>query len=229
VETVRVDLIKDVILHVPRLESALRGGNARLRLINEGWGVAREGTLHLAYAIESRPNHFQVVQRETFAIPLLDDEYVVDLNGRMPPITKWKKVFGGERELRLFATFRYMSDESVFNVETFSTSVFTGTEGGGSIGPAATYLVVLPLVSSTIPQILPLSDCVAPRSATKVLFSFTSPQSARFFLKLRLQSTEGIFLEDNVQVDVLVPRFEYVSKTRTKELFTGATRAGGCT
>ena len=242
---IRIDVsevtpINDLILHVPNVEFALRPGKAKLQLLNEGWGKASDGVLDVSYvrplksSANPPTNGYEVVGKGQFKVPDLDDQATIDIQSTLPPLSSWeKRDRDGETgkevdaELVLLGTFSYTTENHEKRVETFHTRVYTQINGGGNIGPYAAWNVKLPPAATTTSITLPTSECIAAGSATAVAMRFTADRSASYKLTVSIESAAGSVLQSRLNLDVLVPRVEHVSKEHTKQFLTDKTP--GCT
>jgi hypothetical protein len=240
IDVSQVTPINELILHVPNVEFALRPGNAKLQLLNEGWGKALNGLLDVAYVrpLQAHANQpvdqYAVVSKAQFKVPTLDDQVTIDIGSTLPPLSNWAKSdrnrgLGKEvdAELTLLGTFSYTSEKREKKVETFSTTIYTQINGGGNIGPFAEWNVSLPLAATSTSITLPTSECIAAGSAAAVAVRFTAERSARYKLTVSVESATGSILRSPLTVDVLVPRVEHVSKEHTKQFLKNKTQ--GCT
>jgi hypothetical protein len=233
-EAVEIRLINDVILKVPNIDSALT--DARLTLINEGWGRATHPILEIRFARPLEGDQYVVVGQKVFTLDTFDESAVVDLGPSLPPLSKWRHrsdFMPDERcsvdgYLEALGRLRYSDDMGIGRIETFRTIVSNCGGGGGNVFPSAYFNITLPYEKDGYPIYTTVSDCVAQKSADQLVVKLTTKRSAHFRLKFTLTATSGVTVENVADVDILVPRREYTSPYREGEFFKAANK-DGCT
>lgn len=234
-EAVEIRLLNDVILHVPDIESATME-HAELKIVNEGWGKAKHPTLDLRFARPIGGDKYVVVGQKMFDLDSFDAGTDIELGPYLPPPSKWQHRSGFTASdsckvdgyLAALGCLRYTDDEGIERLETFRTGVHRCIGGGGNILPSAYYNVTLPYEKDEYPVVTVVSNCIAPKSADKLVIRLTAKRSSHFRLKFTLTSTSGITLERLADVEILVPRFEHQLYSRDGEFFEGRSKTG-CT
>ena len=107
--------------------------------------------------------------------------------------------------LNIVGEVEYDTESDGHRVVRFRSVIYFNQFGPGRINPSFRYNVILPLEEKFYPFTVPLSQCVAGRSADNFLIGFLSRKSAQFDLTLTLKSTDGVVLSKRVVLSIVVP------------------------
>jgi hypothetical protein len=223
--------IREVILNVTTGDSVDEGQTDAgiLHINNEGWGRARTPLLDIIY-VSNLGTRYSIVGKATSTLADLDDNATVNLNGTLPPFDRWARTQYCEGVIIGLATLKYKDDDGAERFETFRFHLnhHCRLGGGGNIFPSVFYNVQLPETKSEFPIFTSLADCIAAKSADRLVIRLFAPKSANYKLDFSLSSTSGVELERKVDIDILVARAQLTTVRHDGQFFPDGNRAG-CT
>jgi hypothetical protein len=231
-EAVEITLINEFIINVPEIDGAT-AQNTQLRIVNEGWGRARNPKLELRFARALSRDEYLVLGEKTFTVADIDEGVEINIGPDLPPVSQWQtpthmsaKEAAKNRYLELLGRLSYVDEAGTSQTETFRATVFATGSGGGALFPSAAFNIVLPTEKDAYPLFTTLANCISPKSADELAVRLTTKRSARYNLKFTLTSTSGVRVENSAIVDILVPRFEHTSNYREGAFFKSSKNAG---
>ncbi len=231
-EAVEITPINEFIIDVPEIDGATLQ-NTDLKIVNEGWGHARNPKLDLRFARPMSRDEYVVVGERTLTLADIDDGVEINIGPYLPPMSQWQaptrmspKEADKNRYLELLGCLTYADETGTPQTETFRATVYATGSGGGAMFPSAAFNIVLPTEKSAYPLFTSLANCISPKSADELVVRLTTKRSARYKLKFTLTSTSGVTVENSAVVDILVPRFATTSPYREGEFFKSSKNAG---
>jgi len=167
---------------------------------------------------------YSVVAERIFELDSFDDERQVDLAPMLSPLPTWDR-------LKLIGRLTYKDQAQSLQTETFRTDMYyKPCCGAGAFGPSSLYNLMLPLDTREYPVYVPISNCVASKSADVFIIQVSAERSARFHVKFTLSASTSTPLEQVATVDVLVPRvirpYSHFDRVKVERYLE---RKSGCT
>ena len=130
--------------------------------------------------------------------------------------------------LNVIGQLAFETQRGEARLTNFRAKIYFSTFGPGRVNPSYKYNVSLPEDVTGFPITVPLSQCVAGRSADNFLMAFNSPKSARYEMNINVTSTDGVALSKRVVLHTLVSRNYGLARPTKTDSFFRASREG-CT
>jgi hypothetical protein len=130
--------------------------------------------------------------------------------------------------LNVIGQIAFETERGESRLANFRARVYFNSFGPGRVNPSYKYNVYLPDDVRDFPITIPLSQCVARRSADNFLMAFNSRRSTRYDLTIDVRSTDDVVLTKRVVLHTMVSR-NYGLATPTQIYSFFDTALQGCT
>jgi hypothetical protein len=149
-EALEITLINEFIIDVPEIDDATPQ-NTQLRIVNEGWGHARDPKLELSFARPMSRDDYVVLGEKTLTLADIDEGAEINIGPYLPPLSQWAapthmaaKEAAKNRYIELLGRLNYIDEAGATQTETFRATVYATGSGGGALFPSAAFNIVLP-------------------------------------------------------------------------------------
>lgn len=237
IEAISVKPIDEIILNVRGLPVVEAGKPIPMIIENEGWGKAKNATLRLRFARSLGGSRYALAREASISLGNFDKSAEIDLSPMIPPDNAWShdpdfkrnKFCIRDGSLWIFAEFTYRDGLNKKKIETFRSYLTKCSSGGGGNTLPSIYMnVTLPSTTEEFPVFTPISECIAAKSAGKLVLRFLASRSSRYRLKFIVSDDNRTILERISEIDILVARNQYLDEVGNST-FLENTEKVGCT